>query len=1039
MRTSSFKHPPSCSFLAWFVFLLSIIGINSVGSSICNEKERQALLSFKHNISDPNNLLSSWIDGDEDDCCKWEGVGCDNRTGHVVAVDLGPNTMCIINEASCTPDWYCDINPALQGEIGPSLLDLPFLNYLDLSCNQFERIPRFIGSLHKLVHLNLSYNNFVGNVPPQLGNISTLKYLDINNDNGQLKVVGTLEWVSHLDCLEYLGLDSVDLSSASNWLESISKLSLLRTLHLSYFYCPDPSSLLHLNSSRFLQHLFLEEGNLTSPILNLWLNQSSDMIQLSLTGIELYGVVPNVLNKMHSLEYLDLSFNNLEGEKTEDLQFLSHLANLKTLDLSYNLFSFNFSELIIGSEKMIEELKLWGNKIVGSLNDIKKYCSLRTLHLADNELSGSLPDMSTMLSMKLLFISNNRLVGNLMGSNIGHLSHLIGLDVSSNFLEETIDETQFSNFSKLEFLSLSDFIPHWISNFTNLWGLNISQNFLQGFLPNLYRSTYRVIDFSNNRLEDKFKQATYLDLSNNHFSGNIPECLGQYPGNYLRYVNLANNKFSGEIPSSISYWNRMNSLHLRNNSLFGELPLSLKNCTSLRILDVGENELSGGIPEWIGESLIELKVLYLHSNELNGSIPLSICQLQSIRILDLSLNNLSGSIPTCFSNYSAAMSKISDEWFLNNAKFGYITFYGIYALFHIYFDYELIMWKGKEAEYEKNLRFLKVIDLSGNKLVGKFPVDLTNLYGLNSLNLSRNYLFGSIPNEIGQMRSLENLDLSNNQLSGAIPVSMAGLSFLAYLNLSNNNFSGCIPLGTQLQSFTEANYQGNPKLRGPPLPTKCQRDEHGNAPHSEGIEETKEDENWIIRNFGFFGTHSGWVVHTVVDSLHMLKHQSSVIEYPLEWRHTNRYLTNPSNQESIYSPYLEEFYQKGSKKPVRIDSLALQEFALLDGISPWKLFDCRRRKMVSPFQPGTLPDNWFSPKSRNSKLLLFCKDDGTSPLKLLLLRSSDVRDSKEPNDFGIFPESEEHRKDVAAKNLFLERFSRCALEKEGFTSPANSL
>nr|GLL35396.1 brassinosteroid LRR receptor kinase-like isoform X1 [Ipomoea trifida] len=198
------------------------------------------------------------------------------------------------------------------------------------------------------------------------------------------------------------------------------------------------------------------------------------------------------------------------------------------------------------------------------------------------------------------------------------------------------------------------------------------------------------------------------------------------------------------------------------------------------------------------------------------------------------------------------MSKISDQWFLIEAKFGYITFNGIFTLFNIYFDYELIMWKGKEAEYEKILRFLKVIDLSSNKLVGKFPVDLTNLYGLNSLNLSRNYLFGSIPNEIGQMRLLENLDLSNNQLSGAIPVSMADLSFLAYLNLSNNNFSGCIPLGTQLQSFTESNYQGNPKLRGPPLTTKCQRDEHGNAPHSEGIEETKEDENWIVRNFGFF-------------------------------------------------------------------------------------------------------------------------------------------------------------------------------------------
>ncbi|XP_019167285.1 PREDICTED: receptor-like protein 12 [Ipomoea nil] len=563
MRTCSFKHPQSCSFLAWFLFLLSIIG-NSVGSSICIEKERQALLSFKHNISDPNNLLSSWTDGDDDDCCKWEGVGCDNRTGHVVAVDLGPKTMCI-NEASCTPDWDCDINPAIQGEISPSLLDLPFLNYLDLSCNQFERIPRFFGSLGKLVHLDLSYNNFVGNVPPQLGNISTLKYLDIDNGNDQLKVVGTLEWVSHLDSLEYLSLDSVDLFSASNCLESISKLSLLRTLHLSYFNFPDPSSLLHLNSSRFLQHLSLDQGNLTSPILNLWLNQSSNLIQLSLTDTKLYGMVPNVLNKMHSLEYLDLSLNYLE-------------------------------ELILSCEKVIQVLKLRSNKIVGSLDYIHRFSSLRTLDLADNKLSGSLPDMSAMLSLKEFVISNNRMVGNLTGSNIGHLARLTALDVSSNFLEEVIHETHFSNFSKLVFLSLSsnqfklklsthwippfrlsmlslsscklgpkfpfwlqtqtnlgyidisdneisDIIPQWLSNLTHLSSLNISKNWLRGIPPDL-ASTFFAIDLSSNWLKGPIPK-------NYSGTGKIPECLGQYAGNYLQFLNLASNNFFGEIPSSI--------------------------------------------------------------------------------------------------------------------------------------------------------------------------------------------------------------------------------------------------------------------------------------------------------------------------------------------------------------------------------------------------------------------------------------------------------------------------------------------------------
>ncbi|XP_031093061.1 receptor-like protein EIX2 [Ipomoea triloba] len=923
MRTSSFKHPQSCSFLALYLFLLSIIG-NSVGSSNCIEKERHALLSFKHNISDPNNLLSSWTDGD-DDCCKWEGVGCDNRTGHVVAVDLGPNTMCI-NEASCTPDWPCDINPALQGEIGPSLLDLPFLNYLDLSCNQFETtIPTFIGSLHNLLYLNLSFNNLVGMVPPHLGNISTLKYLDFGNN--YLSMGYTLEWISDLASLEHLNLKLTDLYQTLDWLESITKLPVLRTLDLSFCRAPNNLQSLHnLNSSKSLEYLYMDGGILTSSLLNLWLNQSYRMKELKLFDSQLYGMVPDVVTKMYSLEHLDLSFNFLQGEKTEDLKFLRYLRNMKILDLSNNLFSFILSELVLGSEKVIQDLNFRRNKIVGSLDGIKKFSSLRVLDITDNKLSGPLPDMSTMLSLESLFISYNQIVGNLMGSNIGHLSNLVELDVSSNLLRESINETQLSNFSKLGWLSLSDnniklnlntgwvppfqlrclglrscklgpkfpswirtqrylwildisdngiscFIPHWLSNITFLRHLTISQNFLQGILPNL-ASTFTVINFSDNMLEgpvpknysgakflslsknklsgtisflctDKFNESNYLDLSDNLFSGNIPECLGQYAGNYLSVLNLANNNFSGEIPSSLGYLSQISSLHLRNTGVFGELPISLKNCTSLRILDLGKNQLNGNIPVWIGESLTQLKVLYLHSNELKGSIPTSICQLQSMRVLDLSSNSLYGPIPTCFSNYSSAMTQMLDEWFLDEAHFeDSPSLYGILnSLHYFFFDFELVTWKGKEAEYRENLKFLKVIDLSNNRLVGEIPVDLTDLHGLISLNLSKNNLTGSIPYRIGEMNSLEILDLSQNQLFGAIPVSMANLSFLAVLDLSNNNLSGCIPLGTQLQGFTEA-YEGNPQLRGLPLQTKCQSSKQGNDDFVE--------EHWILLDLDFY-------------------------------------------------------------------------------------------------------------------------------------------------------------------------------------------
>nr|POE53920.1 polygalacturonase inhibitor [Quercus suber] len=52
----------------------------------CNEKEKQALLSLKRDLTDPENVLSSW--SNHEDCCRWEGVHCDNKTGRVTELSV---------------------------------------------------------------------------------------------------------------------------------------------------------------------------------------------------------------------------------------------------------------------------------------------------------------------------------------------------------------------------------------------------------------------------------------------------------------------------------------------------------------------------------------------------------------------------------------------------------------------------------------------------------------------------------------------------------------------------------------------------------------------------------------------------------------------------------------------------------------------------------------------------------------------------------------------------------------------------------------
>ncbi|KAJ0579618.1 putative leucine-rich repeat-containing, plant-type, leucine-rich repeat domain superfamily [Helianthus annuus] len=157
----------SC-FSCFHLFFLVVLALFRLCSSyqnshhvLCNDVERQALLRFKHGLTDESQRLASWV-AENKDCCTWAGIACDNSTGHVHRIHL-PGS-----------DGHCDIlydGVTLKGEISQSLLDLKHLKHLDLSCNDFGgiQVPKFIGSFQNLRYLNLSYSNFGGSICRSLG------------------------------------------------------------------------------------------------------------------------------------------------------------------------------------------------------------------------------------------------------------------------------------------------------------------------------------------------------------------------------------------------------------------------------------------------------------------------------------------------------------------------------------------------------------------------------------------------------------------------------------------------------------------------------------------------------------------------------------------------------------------------------------------------------------------------------------------------------------------------------------------------------
>ncbi|XWS42553.1 hypothetical protein CRYUN_Cryun16bG0024200 [Craigia yunnanensis] len=698
----------------------------------------------------------------------------------------------------------------LNNDPSPISVNYTSLAVLDLSENMLSSVPTWIFSLRTLVSIDLSNNGVEGVIPNGFQNLSSLKFLDISLNS--FSSISIPSWLSNLNQLQFLGLCSVGL-----------------------------------------------QGDFSSAIANL-----SSVTHLDLSYNQLETIVPKCLESLCNLREMDLSYNRIEHEVSEIIESLSKysLDRLESLNLAFNNLSGNLTDQI-SQFKNLAYLSLSGNSISGPIPfSIGKLSSLKVLDVSNNRLNSTLPQSLGQLgNLENLDVSNNMLEGNISEMHFSSLTRLRILRASNNKLTfkpnpswippfhcESIElgnwhlGPQFprwlqfqKNLSSLDIsdAGISGVIPTWFWNLSTGFDCqNISHNKLVGGISHLPRST--MVDLSSNQFtgplpraisdsmilflsknlfsgslsnflcnsSHKLENLFILDMESNLLSGEIPDCWENLK--ILEVLNLGNNKLTGKIPRSLGSMRRIVSLNFRNNSLFGEIPSTLQHLAEMLILDLSENQFTGSIPAWIGDKLSELVVLNLHSNDFQAYIPDQICALNSLQVLDLGSNNISGLIPKCFCNLSA----MALDHFAR--KLDYFTYH---------FNALLVM-KGRKDEYSTTLRFVTSIDLSVNSLTGEISKELGNLTVLLSLNLSGNLLTGKIPENIGNMESLESLDLSMNQLHGEIPSSFSNLNFLNNLNLSYNNLTGQIPTGTQLQSFEKFSYIGN-HLCGPPVTKNC--------------------------------------------------------------------------------------------------------------------------------------------------------------------------------------------------------------------------
>ncbi|KAJ1255417.1 hypothetical protein BS78_K241100 [Paspalum vaginatum] len=836
-----------CFLLAPTIFASSVSSEMFVNGS-CIAAERDALLSFKAGItSDPNGRLRSWRGRD---CCRWYGVMCSSRTGHVLKLDLGNDLYIddILNNGSVV-HW-------LRGQISSSLLSLHRVKHLNLSGNDLGRhmpIPKFIGALKSLTHLDLSNMGFSGRVPPQLGNLTRLEHLDIHSDWFYAYAYSSdVSWLERLHSLVYLDMSDVDLRAAVNWLHSVNTLPNLSLLQLSNCGLNSSSpSLLHHNLT-VLETLDLSYNPFNSHAAPNWYWDVTSLKSLSIRQCGLSGPFPDELGNLTLLETLNMGWNNMEGMIPSTLK---NLCGLEWISFAPSNIGGDITDLIERlpncSSDNLQNLFLFDSNITGTLESVLNLTSLSGLFIDENYLSGSVPvEIGTLRNLRILGISNNSLSGVISEAHFSGLTNLEEIDLSHNYLQVMVGMDWEPPFNLKEaYLTschLGGQVPNWLRGQSNLSYLGVSDTGLGGRIPDWFWITFSKaysLDLSYNQfhgelpLSLEFMSVEELFLQSNSFTGSVP----QLPGSVV-ILDISNNFFNGQLPSNFGS-PYLQVAVLFSNRITGIIPNSICGWTNLRLLDLSNNLLMRGLPDCGKEEQkqpvnsassfgLQIRTLRLRNNSLSGGFPLFLKQCQNLMFLDLAQNIFSGELPVWISEHmpSLVMLQLRSNNFSGHIPIEIMTLSSLHIL-----DLASNTFSGVIPQSLVKLKALTtaamVLDISDDDdpfldvrhrgtttyyvsntnndtlslvIKGEVLEYRKNVEFVTSIDLSCNRLAGQIPEEIGSLLGLVNLNLSSNFLSGNIPYKIGNLQSLESLDLSNNRLSGEIPLC--LSNLTSISY-----------------------------------------------------------------------------------------------------------------------------------------------------------------------------------------------------------------------------------------
>jgi kinase len=424
--------------------------------------EAHMLLRIKSVWGDPP-VLATWNASAGGAHCQWPYVRC-NVAGRVSSLSLAG-----IDASGPLPDAVCNLSS---------------LTHLNISQNSInDTFPIWFYHCGSLQSLNLSFNNFHGELPDDIGHIlpPNLTLLAIN----QNKFNGTIP-------------------------TSLSKLQNLRHLDVSDNNITDtfPTSLYHCGS---LQSLDLSFNNFHGELpVDIGHNLPLNMTKFSIDGNKFNGTIPTSLMRLRNLLHLGLSSNLFVGTIPAEL---GELTSLQTLAIGWNLF--DAGELPASYSKLtnLEDLYAPNCSLIGPFPSyVVEMRELWYLHFGNNSLTGRIPPgIWRLKKLKVLYLYRNNFADNLLVDGFAAVS-LKWLDLSNNNLSGVLP------------LELGKHSP----DLRRFW---VNDNKLTGAIPEglCDGGQLEIFGASNNQLNGSIPPSLAncatlkkLGLRSNQLSGGIP-------------------------------------------------------------------------------------------------------------------------------------------------------------------------------------------------------------------------------------------------------------------------------------------------------------------------------------------------------------------------------------------------------------------------------------------------------------------------------------------------------------------------------------